>query len=247
MFRTTVRPAFWRKKVIAVFDNTSRVLVVAAHPDDEVLGCGATVARLTESGTEVRTLIMATGSLSRESGTETEVVALEKSAGLAAETLGVNGVGFGRFPDNAMDTVALLKVAQRIEEEINAFRPTLVMTHHCGDLNIDHRITHEAVLTACRPLPDSVVRTILAFETVSSTEWQSGAFPAFVPNVYVECSDTLATKLAALAHYESEMRPAPHSRSLNQVRDLAAIRGRESGHEAAEVFQLIRHIVPNQS
>ena len=226
-----------------MFQGIERALVVAAHPDDEVLGCGATVARLTASGVQVRTLILATGGLSRADGSQDDADDLQAAAMTAALTLGVVDVAFGGLPDNAMDTVALLEVVKLVEDNIQNFKPQLVLTHHAGDLNIDHRIAHEAVLTACRPLAGNPVKTILTFETVSSTEWQSTALPAFRPTVFVECGPALETKIAALDHYKMEMHEIPHPRSQEQVRELAHLRGRASGHMAAEAFDVVRHLI----
>ena len=159
----------------------------------------------------------------------------------AAGTLGVEDVAFGNLPDNAMDTVSLLEVVQLVESSVQNFKPQLLMTHHAGDLNIDHRIAHEAVLTACRPLAANPVKTILTFETVSSTEWQSMVHPAFRPTVFVECGPALETKMAALDYYKMEMHESPHPRSMEQVRELAHLRGRASGVDVAEAFDVVRH------
>jgi LmbE family N-acetylglucosaminyl deacetylase len=227
-----------------MFDGIERALVVAAHPDDEVLGCGATVARLAKARVDVRTLILATGSLSREDGSSDAVAALESATRAAAATLGSSDVTFAGLPDNAMDSIPLLRVVRPIETLVGSFRPQLVLTHHAGDLNIDHRIAHEATLTACRPLPGCPIRAILAFETVSSTEWGSQSRPAFRPDLYVECGPMLDAKLSALAHYDAEMRSSPHARSFDQIRDLAAVRGRESGFGPAEAFTFVRANIP---
>ncbi len=224
------------------FHGIERALVVAAHPDDEVLGCGATVARLAASGAEVRTLFLATGAMSRSDATAAEVENLKRSAREAAKILGVAEIRFGEFPDNRMDTVPLLDVVRKIEKSARDFLPQLVLTHHCGDLNVDHRICHQAVLTACRPVPGSSVAAIIAFETPSSTEFSGSAWPAFQPNLYIEVSEYFDAKLKALREYESELRPDPHARSMEQVKDKASLRGREAGIGAAEAFEIVRAI-----
>ena len=226
---------------MSIFSKSKNVLVVAAHPDDEVLGCGATVAKLAAQGCRVRTLILATGSLSRDDGSAQNVKALERTAQTAAKILGVEHISFAAFPDNAMDTVPLLEVVKRIEQETIEFQPDTVFTHHAGDLNIDHRIAHEAVLTACRPLPGASVKTIACFETPSSTEWQSIATPVFHPTLFVDCSDGMDLKRKAIDCYEMEMRPSPHARSVEQVEDIARVRGRSVGLATAEAFVLTRH------
>ena len=230
--------------------ENKRVLVVAAHPDDEVLGCGGTVARHAGAGDEVHVLIMAEGATSRagEGDGDTdfteELEALRSAANGAAEILGTRPPVFAEFPDNRMDTVPLLDVTQRIEQMIADTKPEIVYTHHGGDLNVDHRIVHQAVLTACRPQPNSHVQAIYAFETVSSTEWASPDDDApFRPVRFVDISDQLETKLKALAAYGGEMRPAPHARSLENVTALATHRGAGVGLKAAEAFIVIRERV----
>jgi LmbE family N-acetylglucosaminyl deacetylase len=133
-------------------------------------------------------------------------------------------------------------VAQSIEELISRHRPDTVFTHHAGDVNVDHRLTHEAVVVACRPQPDATVRTLLSFEVPSSTEWQPpGSAIAFAPNWFVDVSDTLEIKLAALDAYQAEMRAWPHPRSREGVLHLARWRGATVGVAAAEAFVLGRH------
>ena len=223
-----------------LLDGIKRALVVAAHPDDEILGCGGTVARLTSNGARVTTLILATGALSRTDADVGDVARLRDDARKAATVLGGMDVRFGDFPDNAMDTVPLLHVTQQIEHIVRDTRPELVLTHASVDLNIDHRVARSAVLTACRPLAGTSVRTILAFETLSSSEWADPAGTPFNPTVHVDISAHLERKIEALRHYETEMRPSPHPRSYEQVRELAHVRGRNAGLEAAEGFELVR-------
>lgn len=223
-----------------------KVLVVAAHPDDEVLGCGATIAAHARRGDEVRVLLLAEGITSRGHGsTRAQAAALarlHRAAAKANRILGVRKLVMQKFPDNAMDTVPLLEVVRAVESMIAAFPAEVVYTHHAGDLNVDHRIACQAVNTACRPIPGHPVRTLLYFEVPSSTEWQPPAAGLpFTPNWYHEVSATLPRKLEALRAYQSEMRPWPHARSLDAVRALARVRGATLGVEAAEAFMLGRH------
>ena len=161
----------------------------------------------------------------------------------ACDILGVKSVSFGDFPDNRMDTIALLDVIKAVEERIAEYRPDTVFTHHVGDVNIDHRRTHEAVVTACRPQGGLPVKTILCFEVPSSTEWQlPGSAPAFAPNWFVDISGTLDRKLAALDAYAAELRPWPHPRSRQGVEYLAHWRGGTVGTDAAEAFMLGRQL-----
>lgn len=144
------------------------------------------------------------------------------------------------FPDNRMDSVSLLDIAQKLESILDEVHPQVVYTHHSGGLNVDHRITHQAVLTACRPVPDASVKEIYAFEVFSATEWNSPGVAPFIPNVFVNISDHLETKMQALAAYELEMCDEPHTRSLINVRRLAELRGNCVGVGAAEGFVLVK-------
>ena len=224
------------------------ILVVAAHPDDEVLGCGGSIAKWTASGNIVHILIMAEGATSRSSIRDRKVKSeelslLEKSANSAGKILGVTSVKLLDFPDNRMDSLDRLDIIKAIEEEIKRLKPHTVVTHHCGDVNIDHRITHEAVVTACRPQPGHSVRLLLAFEIMSSTEWQPpGSNFVFQPNWFEDVVKTFDFKIKALDCYQSEMREWPHSRSLNNIKNLAQYRGSMVGCEFAEGFMLLRII-----
>lgn len=227
---------------------SEKVLVIAAHPDDEVLGCGGTIAKHANNGDEVRVLILAEGITSRSQHRvaeedKAELAELSKVAEKANKLLGVSKLYLESLPDNRMDSIDLLDIVKLVEKVINEYQPGIVYTHHVGDVNIDHRITHEAVITACRPLPSAVVKTILFFEVASSTEWQTtGSAPAFNPNWFADISDTLSAKTSALEVYASEMRPWPHARSLEAVEHLAKWRGATVGKNAAEAFMLGRNI-----
>ena len=222
------------------------ILVVAAHPDDEVLGCGASIAKWAAAGDLVHILIMAEGATSRSQvrdrdSKRKELSSLVKSAHKAGNVLGANSVKLLDFPDNRMDSLDRLDVIKAIETEIEQIKPDTVVTHHCGDVNIDHRITHEAVVTACRPQPDSSVRCLLAFETASSTEWQtSQSSIPFQPNWFEDISTTLDRKIKALKAYDSEIREFPHSRSYKSLKYLAHWRGASVGVDSAEAFMLLR-------
>lgn len=220
-----------------------RVLAVAAHPDDEVLGAGATLARHAREGHAVDIVICAQGLLSRERAADelAQLLKLKDDAREAARRLGSRPPTFLDFPDNAMDSVPLLDVVKRIEGVVAELRPELVYTHHPGDLNLDHQITARAVLTACRPLPGASVRSIHAWETLSSTEWAPASLTApFLPNHFVDVESTLGSKLGALACYGGELRPFPHPRSPEAVRHLAGLRGATAGFAAAEAFVTLR-------
>ncbi len=224
-------------------------LVFAAHPDDEVLGCGATIARLAAEGWNIHVLIMAEGATSRSQQRnrllhQEALSNLAKAAELANSSLGAKTVKLYSMPDNRLDSLDLLDIVKVVEAEIERHQPSLVLTHHAGDLNIDHKILHEAVITACRPLPDSSVKSLLFFEVPSSTEWRPPASgQSFLPNYYYDVSEYLIKKLDALKIYQSEIRSFPHPRSFEAVRYLAQWRGATVGCSAAEAFMLGRTIV----
>ncbi|MDO8307690.1 MAG: PIG-L deacetylase family protein [Actinomycetota bacterium] len=221
------------------------VLVVAAHPDDEVLGCGGAIARHAAAGEEVAVAFLADGVTSRDiNGQHSAEIARRRGAAQrAAQILGVREVTFGELPDNRLDSVALLTLIQLVEGVVDRVRPTTIYTHFAHDLNVDHRLTSEAVITAARPIPGSQVTTVLAFETASSTEWRAAsAATTFAPDWFIDISDTLALKLEALEAYAEEMRPWPHPRSTEAVRHLAQWRGSSVGRDAAEAFAVARHI-----
>lgn len=224
-------------------------LVIAAHADDEALGCGGTIARMVRTGRAVSVAFFTDGvSARKQDGRELSSVgdfsADERrlAAKRAADILGVASVAFDDLPDNRLDTIPLLEIAKRVEILVERHQPATILTHHRGDLNIDHRRVHDAVVTACRPQRGHPVRTILAFEVPSSTEWQSpAAGDVFTPNWFVDIGDTLGTKLDAIDAYAREMRPWPHPRSRQGVEHLARWRGATVGCDAAEAFMLIRH------
>jgi LmbE family N-acetylglucosaminyl deacetylase len=224
-----------------------RVLVLAAHPDDEVLGCGGTIAWHVDQGHDVAIHLMAEGATSRLNLPDrvvmaTELESLRSSARKAAKILGAS-ISFDDYPDNRMDSVDLLDVVKSVEKLIAEIRPERVYTHHSGDVNIDHRIVHQAAVTACRPLPGQSVRSLFFFETPSSTEWQpSTSAEVFAPNWFVSIDRTIERKREALKAYASEMREFPHSRSLVAVENLAKWRGASAGVSAAEAFMLGRYV-----
>lgn len=220
---------------------TEPLAVIAAHPDDEVLGFGGAMARAAVAGSRVRILILATGAASRGGDAGAAIENLRDQARSAAEALGVPEPAFADFPDNRMDSVPLLDVVQRVEAFLSEAPVASVLTHHAGDLNVDHRIAAQAVLTACRPLPGAPVRRILAGEVPSSSEW-ANEDDRFVPTRYVDIESVLERKLAALACYEGEIRNFPHPRSIEAVRALAQWRGAEAGLPAVEAYRVVREI-----
>lgn len=228
----------------------TRVLVVAAHPDDEVLGCGGTIAKHVRQGDRVSLLVLGEGltarAPSRAEGLRTaDLSGLSRSLTQAARILGVQDVRHGQLPDNRFDTVPLLDIVKQVEAVVGEWKPEIMYTHHPGDVNVDHRLTFDAVMAAARPQPGGTIRTILAFEVLSSTGW-SGRIPerAFIPDTFIDISGTLALKLKAMEAYASELRLSPHPRSRQGVRALAKYRGLMVSLPAAEAFVTIRRIRP---
>lgn len=224
------------------------VLVVAAHPDDEVFMCGGAMARHAAQGDRVHTLFLADGETARLDVYARDSLAdrraARRDAGLrAAQALGTEVPRFLDLPDNRLDGEMLLDIVKLIESVVREVSPEVVYTHHHGDLNADHGIAHRAVITACRPSPGQPVRRILAGEALSSTEWATqGTGGVFAPNTFIDIAATLDAKLEALAAYATEMRPFPHLRSFEAVRHLAGLRGATVGLKAAEAFILVREI-----
>jgi len=218
------------------------VVIFAAHPDDDILGCGGTIAKLTQEGLKVHVVFLADGESSRDDIGDIDNLILQRkqNAKDALHILGCDSIEFINFPDNRLDSLDLLDVVKRIEGFIDAFKPYTVITHYKHDLNIDHQITHNAVVTACRPQPGYCVKELLFFEVPSSTEWNLSN--AFMPNYYVDISSTLSLKIEALNKYKNEMRSFPHPRSIKAIESLSYYRGASSGCGAAEAFIIGRKI-----
>ena len=223
------------------------ILIIAAHPDDEILGCGGTIARFASEGEKIHVAFLADGVMSREASTEEidkGLKARRRAAVAALGILGVDSISFNDFPDNRMDSVPLIEVARTIEILVSNHTPSTVFTHNASDVNIDHQRVHDATVVACRPQPNNSVKTLVRYEVASSTEWQlPGPSGGFFPNWFVDISLYIDLKLRSLQEYEQELRQWPHPRSIKAVEHLARWRGATVGVEAAEAFMLGRHIV----
>ena len=222
-----------------------KILIIAAHPDDEVLGCGSTVARLNKEGHAIYTLILGEGVTSRDNirnreKRENEIIDLKGYAEKANKILGVKKVFFHDFPDNRFDTVPFLDIVKVIEKIKNQIKPEIIFTHYEKDLNIDHQITYKAVITATRPLREETVKEVYSFEIPSSTEW---SYPlSFSPNAFYDISETMDIKLKALEEYKSELKEYPHPRSLKGIKLIAKTWGMKVGLNYAEAFKCVRII-----
>jgi len=223
-------------------NSNSTVVVFAAHPDDDILGCGGTIAKLTQEGSKVHIVFLADGESSRNDITDINSLIQQRKqdAKKALKILGCDSIEFLDFPDNRLDSLDLLDVVKKIEGFIDAYKPYTIFTHYAHDLNIDHQITHNAVVTACRPQPGHCVKELLFFEVPSSTEWNLSK--AFMPNYFVDISSTLSLKIDALNAYKNEMKSFPHPRSIKAIESLSYYRGASSGCGAAEAFIIGRKI-----
>ncbi len=222
---------------------SKKILIVAAHPDDEVLGCFATVAKKIKQGYEAYTLILSGGKTSRGKVSKKELDNLKKEMLNANKLIGIKTVFQANFPDNSFDAVPLLTIVKRIEEIKNKIKPEIIFTHHIGDMNVDHQLTHKAVLTATRPMNDECVKTIYSMEIPSSTEWNNySKETSFIPNVFSDITDTIELKIKAMAEYKSELRDYPYPRSLKHIRELAKVNGTKVGLKYSENFILVRKI-----
>lgn len=229
--------------------QNKKIWVVAAHPDDEILGQGATMHKLSRVGAEIHVLILGEGIAARSNDGnkeewKEEIRLHKQNISDAADIIGYKSVKTYDFPDNRFDTVALLDIIKVIEEEKKIIQPEIIFTHHGGDLNIDHKRVFEAVMTACRPTENEPVKTIISFETPSNTEWRPSTDPwHFLPNVYIEVDQKdIEAKCHALNCYQYEHRAWPHPRSTDALEILAKRYGSIVGKDYAEAFMLIRNI-----
>lgn len=217
-----------------------QVLIVVAHPDDEVLGCAGTIARHVKEGDKVRLLVMSGGEASRITQDDE---GRRRSLECSSKLLGIASYQLEEFPDNALDSVPLLELVKKIESYAAIEPPNIVYTHFANDLNVDHELTARAVFTAFRPQPSSSVEAIYSFEVLSSTEWSVHKYESvFSPNYFVDITDTFALKIEALEQYLQELRPPPHSRSLENLSALATYRGMSVGLNKAEAFVCVRSL-----
>lgn len=221
-----------------------QILVVAAHPDDEILGLGGTVKKHVNDGDEVYALILGEGMTSRNDEDKADKLKeLHEDVYKAANVIGFKEVYLSNFPDNRFDSVDLLDIIHEIERYVDKLNPEIIYTHHPGDLNIDHKITFKALITACRPVGDYNVKKIIAFETPSSTEWNYNYNEnTFNPNYFVDIEDTLEAKIKAMETYKTEIRDYPHPRSSKALKVIASRWGTTVGKNYVEAFEIIREV-----
>ena len=230
------------------------ILVIIAHPDDEVLGMGGTILKHAKNGDRVTVAYLTTGITSRRSvnyktnpkyeptkkqdaNMRKQISELRSDAKKVCKFLKVKKTMFFDYPDNELDTISLLKIIKTVEKLVKETKPERIYTSHFGDLNIDHRIVYESVLTAVRPT-ELTVKEILCFELLSSTEWSFSY--EFKPNYFIDIKNELENKIKAMKLYKNEIRKYPHPRSVESIKHTACKWGTVSGFFAAEAFQLIR-------
>ncbi len=222
--------------------NFRNVLVVAAHPDDEVLGVGGTIPLIKRQGGRVTVVIVTDGSSTQYENDHDVLVRKQQQALEANRLLGTDEVIQWDFPDMRLDTVEHHQLNQAFEHLISSRRFDTVFVQNGEDINLDHQITYRSVLVATRPLPDQPVTSLLGYHVSSSTEWGGRTQNTiFCPNYFVDVSETIDIKLAAMAVYKDELRPPPHPRSLEALRHRAAVSGHEVGFCYAEAFKLLLH------
>jgi N-acetylglucosamine malate deacetylase 1 len=222
------------------------VLAVVAHPDDEILGCGATLARLHREGHRVSSVVLCANADARvDRPGNIRTIASE-----AARMIGVEDSILCEFGNIRFNTVPHIEIVRAIEAAIEKFRPEWVFTLHPSDVNIDHRVCYEAAMAAVmlpqrltRNLPPGMIRKVFLCEVLSSTDWAAPTELAFQPNAFIDVKTTFEEKLSALRHFEGAMKPFPHSRSIENVRNLAHLRGAKAGLELAEAFVVVRDVI----
>lgn len=220
-----------------------KILIVAAHPDDEVLGCFGAVAKLIKEGYEAYTLILGEGKTSRDTTRvvatrKDEIKVLNSEIEKANKSIGIKKVFIESFPDNRFDSVDLLDIVKVVSQIKDELEPDIIFTHYEYDLNIDHRITYKAVITATRPMTTEIVKEIYSFEILSSTEWN---YPlSFSPDTYFDISDTINLKKNAMNEYASELCQYPHPRSIEGIELNAKYHGMRIGKRYVEAFKSIR-------
>lgn len=224
-----------------------KILVFAAHPDDELLGCGATLLKYQKKGFKIKTFFFGDGESSRNMNKKkifNLIIRREKQAETVSKKGKFEKPIFKRFPDNKLDTVPLLDIVKFIEKQIRDNKPEIIFTHFENDLNIDHQIIYKAVITATRPLSKTFVKKIYSFEIPSSTDFSLSrrSKKIFNPNFFVEVEKTIKNKLDLLKIYKDEIKKWPHPRSLKSIKNLSMHRGSQIGKKYAEAFILVREL-----
>ena len=219
-----------------------RTLVIAPHADDDVLGTGGTVARLASEGTDVRIAIVTEGKPPHFA--PAGVARVKEEALRAHAILGVGKTYWMGFPAAGLAETAVADLNASLFELVVESAPQTLLIPFLGDMHIDHQIVFTSALVAARPHQAQFPKLILAYETLSETNWNAAyVTPNFVPNLFIDIEDHLETKLKAMAAFESQIRPAPHERAIETLKALATLRGATVFKRAAEAFVLVRHVL----
>jgi LmbE family N-acetylglucosaminyl deacetylase len=223
------------------------VLAIVAHPDDEIIGCGATLRRLANAGHRVYSCVLSASADARHDRPDLD--RLRRISVESARMVGIEDSVHLEFKNIQFNTVPHLDMVRAIEGAITRFRPEWIFTHFPGDLNIDHRVCYEAAASAVmlpqrlsRDLPVTLIKRVYLFEIQSSTDWSLAPNETFRPNSFFDVTDTFTTKVEALRHFEGALKPYPHSRSEENITALARVRGGAVGIEMAEAFMLVRDV-----
>jgi LmbE family N-acetylglucosaminyl deacetylase len=221
-----------------------KILVVAAHPDDEILGCGGSIIKLQKKNKSIYTVFLSNGVSSRNLKNKNKEILRRKSAAIKCNKyIKSKIIDFFDYPDNKFDTVPFLNIVKDLEKVIEKHKPDCIFTHSDSDLNIDHKITLAAVVTACRPYAYKFIKTILSFEVPSSTESNFlKKHKKFQPNYFIDISNTIKKKIKAIKIYKDELRKFPHPRSIKYIKSLSEVRGGSAGVKSAEAFEVVRHV-----
>lgn len=225
-----------------------KILVICAHPDDEFLGCGATLLYFAKKGYKIKVVFLSDGETSRninQKKIKSLINKRKKQAELISKKAKFQKPIFFDYPDNKLDKVPILLIIKKLEKEIRNFKPEIIFTHQENDLNIDHSIAFKASLTASRPMTKTFVKKIICFETPSSSEisFQIYKKKLFNPNLFVDISPFLKKKINLLKIYKSEIKKYPHARSLKNIENLAKYRGSQIGLKYAEAFYILRQVI----
>ena len=231
-----------------IIDKNQRILIVGAHQDDEVLGCGGLIVKLIKKGAKIKLVTLADGVSSRFKSNSIKNIKLHTAikkrtteAKRALQFLGINDYYFGKFSDNKMDELPLLDIIKVIEKQIDEFKPNVILTHNQFDTNIDHQISYKAVEVATRPTKKNTVKRVYTFEIIGSGDWTFDK--KFVPTTYINIENEFKQKIKAWKFYESESQPFPYPRSIEGIKTLAMYRGMQSGQIMAEAYKLEREII----
>lgn len=220
-----------------------RILVIAAHPDDEVYGMGGTIAKFSKLGHEIYTLIITEG-CSSQYKEKKEIINIKKEEALRAnQFLGVKKVLFGDLPDMMLDTIPHVIINKVIEDAIEEIRPEIVFTHHYGDVNKDHQLVYQSTMVAVRSTSIQCVKKVISYQVPSSTEWSEQILiNQFAPNIYVQIAEYIEQKENAIKIYNTELREYPHPRSLQYIEIWDTSIGLKVGIKRAEAFHLVKSI-----